>query len=309
MQAYYEKHLFIEPGIPYSFRTYTTYTDGPLAIVPPHYHLFLELLYCTDGCLEVLFEETTYALFPGDFILINAMTMHAIRSTSCTANGHIALLFDPNLLSSTSSTPFEMQYITPFTTPSLDATPFIFRGTHAPSPIRTLLEQIISEESLKHYGFELAIRNHIGSIFLWILRHPSFKHPDFSTTVQLTPQAMSRLQLVFDYIDTHYASDLSIETMASLCHVTYSYFSRFFKKHTQHNFKEYLNRVRIKKSENLLVSSSLSITEIGTAVGFTTTSYFIEQFKIYKHITPKKYRSLWATKQSALPLKTTHKPV
>jgi AraC-like DNA-binding protein len=34
----------------------------------------------------------------------------------------------------------------------------------------------------------------------------------------------------------------------------------------------------------------MNITEIATAVGFNTTSYFIKLFKGYKNISPKQFR-------------------
>ena len=59
----------------------------------------------------------------------------------------------------------------------------------------------------------------------------------------------------------------------------------------QRNFSDYVNLIRITKSEYLLSTTDESITDIALSVGFTTASYFIEQFKHFKNMTPKKYRT------------------
>ena len=56
------------------------------------------------------------------------------------------------------------------------------------------------------------------------------------------------------------------------------------------NFSEYVNLVRVSKAEHMLASSNMPITEVALEVGFTTSSYFIEQFKYFKAITPKQFR-------------------
>ncbi|MFR2464209.1 MAG: helix-turn-helix transcriptional regulator [Clostridia bacterium] len=58
----------------------------------------------------------------------------------------------------------------------------------------------------------------------------------------------------------------------------------------QKTFREYLNFVRISEAEKLLLNTDLNITEIAMEVGFSSSSYFIEQFKQLKSISPKRFR-------------------
>ena len=50
------------------------------------------------------------------------------------------------------------------------------------------------------------------------------------------------------------------------------------------------NEIRIREAEKLLVSTTQNVTEIASAVGFCTTSYFIKQFTKYLHVSPKQYQ-------------------
>ena len=65
------------------------------------------------------------------------------------------------------------------------------------------------------------------------------------------------------------------------------------------SFNDYLNHIRIREAEKLLISTTFSVTEIASSVGFCTTSYFIKQFKEHLQISPKQYRKNYLTKTVA----------
>ena len=56
------------------------------------------------------------------------------------------------------------------------------------------------------------------------------------------------------------------------------------------SFSDYVNRERIRHSSRLLASTDLSVTEIALAVGFSTTSYYIQVFKKLQGISPLQFR-------------------
>ena len=71
-----------------------------------------------------------------------------------------------------------------------------------------------------------------------------------------------------------------------------------FKKVIHKSFREYLNYVRITKSEILLATTDLSMTDIAMKTGFSTSSYFIQQFKQVKNMSPKKFRKKFMETES-----------
>ena len=101
---------------------------------------------------------------------------------------------------------------------------------------------------------------------------------------------IEQFKIVLDYVNKNYDQDISVAQMAKMCNMSYSYFSRMFKLIMKQGFREYLNFVRIKKSELLLFKTDLSITEIAIRTGFSSSSYYIQQFKIVKKISPKQFR-------------------
>lgn len=105
-------------------------------------------------------------------------------------------------------------------------------------------------------------------------------------------QAVQKLLPVLEYIDTRYGmQELSLETASGVLGLNPAYFCRLFKRATGHGFTEYLNYVRVTKSEELLQNTSMSILDISLEVGFSSVSYYNRIFKKMKNCTPSVYRS------------------
>jgi two-component system response regulator YesN len=82
-----------------------------------------------------------------------------------------------------------------------------------------------------------------------------------------------------NYIDFHYAEDLSLHKLADMNYVSDSYLSTLFKKSTSMSLIDYINSIRIKQSLVLLNSTDLSIEEIADKCGFSGYNYFSRTFK------------------------------
>jgi len=290
METFYEEQTYLNEGILYPFECHVQTGSGKVTIANAHYHYYIELLYCISGKAQVFIDGKNYNFNIGDMVLINSREVHSIYSTSEDIIEYIVVKFDPNILYSTSITVFESKYVFPFTsTKSTHQKVFTNNEIHD-TYIPRLLHEIIIENTKKHYGFELAIRNNIGSVFLLILRNWYEKGLDLNISTNINERALKKLQRVFDYVDKNYMNDISAESVASTCEMSYSYFSRFFKAAVGKAFSTYLNYVRITEAEKLLLSTNLNITEIAMEIGFTSSSYFIQQFKHYKILSPKQFK-------------------
>jgi AraC-like DNA-binding protein/ligand-binding sensor protein len=91
-------------------------------------------------------------------------------------------------------------------------------------------------------------------------------------------------------IKSNYMNKLSLEKLADYLHINPSYLSKLFKKEMDMNFSDYLNKVRIDKSKELLTSTDMSILDIALYTGYEDQSYFTKVFKKYTDTTPHKYR-------------------
>ncbi|MFD0671100.1 AraC family transcriptional regulator [Cohnella sp. GCM10027633] len=104
-------------------------------------------------------------------------------------------------------------------------------------------------------------------------------------------QQYDRLKPVLDYIDKHYADEISLQTLAELMCVTPEYFCHLFKKTTGIRPISYVNQVRINKSKELLLDNAQrGMQEIARQVGFETASYYGAIFKSLERLTPGAFR-------------------
>ncbi|MHC9000269.1 helix-turn-helix domain-containing protein [Enterococcus bulliens] len=60
-------------------------------------------------------------------------------------------------------------------------------------------------------------------------------------------------------------------------------------------FAQYLNQVRIKKAQELLLNSTQNINEISDTIGYNNTTYFSKMFKKLTGLAPKEFREQYAS--------------
>ena len=121
------------------------------------------------------------------------------------------------------------------------------------------------------------------------------KDPGISKSATTEPQEIklrkdSPLYPAISYIEAHPTEMVTMKQMAMLCHLSESYFSRLFSKEMGENFGNYVSRLKIDLSKELLRSSRLSVAQIAKKVGYNDTSHFIRLFKRFEGVTPTVYR-------------------
>ena len=95
-----------------------------------------------------------------------------------------------------------------------------------------------------------------------------------------------------EYIYSHIKERITIEDLADELGVSASYLSRLFKRETGDSVSAYIRRQKIEIAKNLLQYSEYSMIDIANRLSFSSQSHFIQQFREYVGMTPKKYRDL-----------------
>ena len=99
-----------------------------------------------------------------------------------------------------------------------------------------------------------------------------------------------RVNLVYDYIEQNYQTQISLADIAAKLNMSETYFSRFFSKTLKKPFFEYLNEYKINRACKLLIETDKQVSEICYASGFESLPFFYRQFKKFKNCQPKMYR-------------------
>ena len=84
---------------------------------------------------------------------------------------------------------------------------------------------------------------------------------------------------IIQYVDTHFREPLSLKTISSVFDISPAYAGRVFRKHANAGFNAYLNALRIKEAQKLLLHSSIPASDVAVEVGFTSRNYFYTVFR------------------------------
>ena len=294
---YYVEKRDMLGEMPLRFSAHVQDTFGIRTAAYAHIHDYIEILYPTSGFYKILLNNREYYFGEGDMVLINSNEIHNIMSLSEGMNTYLVIKFEPEILYTTSQSIFEMKYLMPFILKESNHQKVFKKETIERSVVPQIIHAIHREYADKNYGYELAIRANILNLFLFILRSWHEKNVGLDIRQDIEPDRIRQISIVFDYIQNNYQEALTSSKMADMCHLSYSYFSRIFKKIMRKSFKYYLNYIRISQSEKLLITTRHTITEIAMAVGFSSSSYFIQQFNAYKGVSPKQFRKKYKEAQ------------
>ncbi len=93
---------------------------------------------------------------------------------------------------------------------------------------------------------------------------------------------------IINYVNTNLGNDLSLDVVADEFFISKYHLSHKFKEVTDMTFNTFVNKKRLNYSKQLLRNGT-STTEVFTACGFSSYSYFLKAFKKEFGITPKEF--------------------
>jgi len=104
---------------------------------------------------------------------------------------------------------------------------------------------------------------------------------------------LGRLQPVLEALAHRPAQAWDAATLAALVGVTPQHLGRLFRRSLGQSPLEYLGRLRLHRARQLLAERpDLRIHEVGAAVGYPDTNYFVRFFRAREGCTPGEFRAL-----------------
>lgn len=93
-----------------------------------------------------------------------------------------------------------------------------------------------------------------------------------------------------EYIHANYCNkDITIQLLADLCGISYSYFKRIFAQKYGTTPIKYITNLKIKKACELLSINSWNISQVSAILGFDNVYYFSKVFKDNVGCSPSEY--------------------
>ncbi|EFU40806.1 two component transcriptional regulator, AraC family protein [Paenibacillus vortex V453] len=104
------------------------------------------------------------------------------------------------------------------------------------------------------------------------------------------PTDHPELNRMINYIEEHFAEEVTLKRLAEFVRMDASYVSDLFKKKTGTTLTHFIQNRRVQAAKMLLSETEKTVSEIGRMVGFENDNYFIKIFKRWCGVTPNEYR-------------------
>lgn len=259
----------------------------------PHYHQYIEFLIGKSNCrINVWIAGEELTLTEGDLLVINADVPHSFDHAN-QKGAYICVKVLPKMIYFSENPMYDSKYVIPFLQNNLLPYQFFEKSVLANSGVLETMQNMLDCWLKQDYGYEIAIKSMFLQVFLWIIRYNRQNNrTPMTPSFEISYENIGLIQKSVEFINKNYA-DITEADAAANVNMSYSYYSKLFRRVVGKNFNDYLTTVRINEAERLLLSSDLSVTEIAYATGFATSSHFIEKFRKLKKITPKQYRLNW----------------
>ncbi len=114
------------------------------------------------------------------------------------------------------------------------------------------------------------------------------RHADDVFTVRDYKTVHQAIHQVRDYLEAHYADNISLSDLSQLTHISPYHLARMFRRYTGIPPHKYLENVRIRQAERLL-GQEMPIVDTAMATGFSSQSHLTRTFKKFIGTTPGEF--------------------
>jgi len=236
--------------------------------VPPHLHNAIELVYVTQGELELGVGYELYHMEKGDFAIIFPDLIHHYQVFAKGKNEVYQFYASLEL-----SGPFMslLQKKCP-------ENPVIARAD-LHEEVKNALSCLIKDKKVSEV---------VGQAYLQIILYRCretfrFIEKDSVGSNDLIYAAMS-------YLLSHFQEELTLGIVASALGVNKFALSKIFSGIFHTNFNQYLNEIRLNYATSLLENTKMRITDIYLEAGFESQRTFNRAFQLRYNQTPSEYR-------------------
>ena len=237
--------------------------------VPPHMHEAIEIIYVTDGTVELGIGQELYHMEKGDFAIVFPNVVHHYQVFNSGKNKAVYLFLEPSL-----STNF-------------------YDKLQKYSPEYPIIKKENLHADVAHIVKSLVNLENYNTMFVQAYMQMILAHV-FSEMKMVDKDDIGGEDLickVVEYVAKNFNEEINLDKIAyDLC-VSKYVLSRLFAKTFHCNFNKYVNDVRLNYAETLLESTNDSITNIGLDSGFESQRTFNRVFKERYKMTPREYRS------------------
>lgn len=246
-----------------------------------HSHPFSELFYVVRGSGSFITEGMEFPVSKNDMVIINPNVQHTEKSVQTEPLEYIVLGIEGL------SFAFE-NMVAAQEGVYMQQTAFgeVYKYNTQSSNIYAYLNIMLEEISKKEENYETVCQNLLEVIMICMLRNNNLLIVQ-SNNILLNRECTQ----IKNFLDANYAENITLDVLAARSHMNKYYMVHAFTKYIGISPITYLIQKRIQEGKSLLESTSYSISQISSTLGFSSQSYFSQAFKKVTGKTPNQYRN------------------
>jgi len=254
-----------------------------------HHHTAFEITMVLSGSGTYSTKSTQFSFSSGDIFFFSTDEFHWIENLESNAE-FINIHFEPRFIWSENFGFSNKELIKIFFSRKKNPLNKISNNTDAAEVIHNLIFKMENELKIKKHEYETMLKIHLVNILVEMIR--SYDGQLSRYEISYTSESLKYMETALNYIDEHLDSDLTLEILADVAHMSKTYFCGQFRKLNGISPWEYITIKRIEKAITLIESSNLSRLDIALKCGYNNTSNFYYAFKRVTGKTHGDYRKV-----------------
>jgi AraC family L-rhamnose operon regulatory protein RhaS len=259
--------------------------------LPFHRNEGIEIAFLETGILNFEVRNEKFGLYPGAITFTRPWIEHKLGSPLISPSKLHWLILDVGVSAPHQNwkwpdwiilTAQDLEMLTIFLR---QTEKFVSRGNKAIGDAFIQIGHIALDENVVQKESELRLLINIILINLLEI----FKKGTFPLDETLI-EAKRTVEYFIEDLNNSYHHPWTLDLMARYCHLGKTRFSTFFKELTNLSPIEYLNRLRIAKSMELLRNNNVPVTEIAYTSGFSSVQYFSNVFRKINGVSPRNFQ-------------------
>ena len=231
-------------------------------------HPMMELTYVDQGSLHSVADGLDLLLKQGELVIYGPDQWHMQYADIGMAPRYITITFDAQ---------------------GLDWQSLANRKFAAPQKVVSLMQQMLREqERMDEYSADVML-SQLTLLLVQLMRQansPAEAKLQTSNAIHSENEIIRRAQM---YVSAHIRGKMTVPSLARQVDVSPSYLTALFHKNLQISPGEYIRRIKLQESKQMIRENNLNFTEIAAALQYSTVHHFSRQFKEKFGITPTEY--------------------
>ncbi len=239
---------------------------------PCHWHDEYEFIYAIKGVCNCVINGDQIEIKKGELLLIQSGELHTINVDI--NSEYYAIVVHPYIFGAECNK---------FFSDSVKFNRIFSDKNETEQKIIESIEKIYHIFKSNVYTRELKIKSLFCDIFGII-----YDKGLFNETAKARKDYLI-FEMLIEYIHKNYATNISLDNLCKLVNYSKPYIINLFKKNTGNTPIDYINRYRIYKSQEMLISEEKKIIDVAFENGFNNVGYFNRTFKKHIGTTPGKW--------------------